>query len=349
MHSGTPHLQPRLIRFPSSGLSLVELMVAITIGLLVLLAMTALLSQQNRARDELGKSAAQNENGRYALMLLQSDLQHAGFYGQFDGSGALPAALPNPCSTVPANIEEAMGMPVQGYDAVAHPIPAPLSGCLADANHVAGTDVLVVRRLHTGAPLITTVGLVAKRVYAQTTPFERVVDRGENTGSFTLLQKDLVTLAGIRPVVTNIYFISPCDVFAALQTTCTAAADGGSPIPTLKRLELGVTAGGGATAFNIVPLVQGIEDLQVDFGVDTDGNGAPSSPFIVAPTLAQWPAVMAVTINLRARNTEPTRGYTDTKIYNMGVAGDVNLADDQFKRHVYTTTVRLNNPSGRRE
>jgi len=56
-----------------------------------------------------------------------------------------------------------------------------------------------------------------------------------------------------------------------------------------------------------------------------------------------------VTINLRARNTEPTRGYTDTKIYNMGVAGDVNLADDQFKRHVYSTTVRLNNPSGRRE
>ena len=58
---------------------------------------------------------------------------------------------------------------------------------------------------------------------------------------------------------------------------------------------------------------------------------------------------MAVDDHLRARNTEPTHGYTDTKIYNMGVAGDVNLADDQFKRHVYSTTVRLNNPSGRRE
>ena len=333
----------------TAGLSLVELMVAITIGLLVLLAMTALLSQQNRAREELGKSAAQNENGRYALSLLQKELQHAGYYGQFDGTGPAPAALPDPCATGAVAIDEAMGFPVQGYDSPGA-VPAPLSACLVDANHVPGTDILVVRRLSTADPLqIPADDLVAARMYAQTTPFERIVDVGADESVFTLRQKNPAVFAEIRPVVTHIYFISPCDVFAAPATSCTAAADGGSPIPTLKRLELGLNAAG-ARAFVLTPLVQGIEDLQFDYGVDTDGAGAPATPFITAPTLAQWPDVMAIGVTLRARNTEPTQGYTDTKTYDMGVtAAAAGPFNDRFKRHVYSTIVRLNNPSGRRE
>jgi type IV pilus assembly protein PilW len=348
MH-GQHSLPARNLRRHTLGLSLVELMVAITIGLLLLLAMTALLSQQNQARDELGKSAAQNENGRYALMLLKNELQHAGYFGQFDGTGPLPAALPNPCAVTAAAIEAAMGLPVQAYDSLGA-IPAPLSTCLDDANHLAGTDILVVRRLHTGAPSVNPAALALEqpnRLFAQTTPLERIVDVGANDTSFTLVQKDLATPAEIRPVVVHIYFISPCDVFAAGQAVCTAAADGGTPIPTLKRLELGVSGGG--PAFLMTPLVQGIEDLQFDYGIDVDGNGSPSTPFVTAPALAQLPDVVAIKINLLARSTAPTRGYTDTKIYNMGVTGDLDAFNDEFKRHVYSTTVRLNNPSGRRE
>jgi type IV pilus assembly protein PilW len=345
MH-GKHNLAPRNLRGDMLGLSLVELMVAITIGLLLLLAMTTLLSQQNRARDELGKSAAQNENGRYALMLLKSELQHAGYYGQFDGSGPPPAVLPDPCAVAAADIEEAMGLPVQAYDSVVA-VPAPLSDCLDDANHLAGTDILVVRRLHTGDPSIDPGALAAAQLFAQTTPLERVVDLGANDASFTLLQKDMATPAEIRPVVVHIYFVSPCDVFEDGEAVCTAAADGGEPIPTLKRLELGVS--GAAPSFLMTPLVQGIEDLQFDYGIDVDGNGSPSAPFVTAPTLAQLPDVVAIKINLLARSTAPTRGYTDTKIYNMGVAGDLVAFNDEFKRHVYSTTVRLNNPSGRRE
>ena len=239
-----------------------------------------------------------------------------------------------------------MGLPVQGYDSVAV-VPAPLSGCLDDANHVPLTDILVVRRLSTDAPLVNLGGLSAGRLYAQTTPFERVVAVGDDPTPFTLTQKNLVTPAEIRPVVTHIYFVSPCDEFADGEDFCTADADGGTPIPTLKRLELGVV--GGAPAFVLTPLVQGIEDLQFDFGLDVDGNGSPSTPFVTAPDLVDLPDVMAITVHLLARSTAPTRGYTDTKIYNMGVAGDLDAFDDEFKRHVYSTTVRLNNPSGRRE
>jgi type IV pilus assembly protein PilW len=58
--------------------------------------------------------------------------------------------------------------------------------------------------------------------------------------------------------------------------------------------------------------------------------------------------VTSVRIHVLARSREPTRGYTDTKTYDLGgtAFGPFN---DEFKRHVYTTTIRLPNVAGRRE
>jgi type IV pilus assembly protein PilW len=59
--------------------------------------------------------------------------------------------------------------------------------------------------------------------------------------------------------------------------------------------------------------------------------------------------VTAVRIHVLARSREETRGYTDTKTYRLGNSATIyGPYDDGFKRHVYTTTVRLPNISGRR-
>ena len=122
-------------------------------------------------------------------------------------------------------------------------------------------------------------------------------------------------------------------------------------MPTLQRLD--VTPG--ATA--ITPIVDGIENLQFDFGVDTDapaaaGYGAPdtfiSTANAAAPTLAQWPGVMSAKVYVIARNVDRTGGYTDTKTYAIGPASSVTPGG-AFKRHAYTEMVRLNNAAGRRE
>ncbi|MFJ1257021.1 PilW family protein [Cupriavidus sp. CuC1] len=73
-----------------AGLSLVELMIAITIYLFLMAGMATLITQQSSARADLDKSARQVESGRYAFTLLQDDIQHAGYYGQY---GAVFAAL----------------------------------------------------------------------------------------------------------------------------------------------------------------------------------------------------------------------------------------------------------------
>ena len=125
--------------------------------------------------------------------------------------------------------------------------------------------------------------------------------------------------------------------------------DGGNPIPTLKRLEL--TDTGGARSMVIVPLVEGIENLQIDYGTDSLGTGVPNN-FVMSPAdTTAWSNVVAAQVYLVARNVESTAGYVDNKIYNMGLASTFTptAAVQKYKRHAYSQLVRLENPSARRE
>jgi type IV pilus assembly protein PilW len=110
------------------------------------------------------------------------------------------------------------------------------------------------------------------------------------------------------------------------------------------------------------PLIEGIEALRFEYGIDTLGrNGLPISNtnpgdgsaddyVTCAPCdLGQLSNVVAVKIHVLARNLEATPGYKDTKTYQLGATPQIAAANDGFKRHVFSTTVRLINPSGRRE
>nr|WP_311528143.1 PilW family protein [uncultured Ralstonia sp.] len=333
------------------GMTLLELMISIAIGLFLVAGIGALIAQQSRSRAELDKTGRQIENGRYAFTLLQDDIENAGYYGQYTMVMPVPTALPDPCAKDKVSIDAALALPLQGYDSPST-VPAPLANCLDDANHVPNTDILVVRRLETDDPLPPLASAVAAQVYVQATPSAKITDIGPDPtpaapSKYTLVQKDGVTPAELRRYVEHIYFVSPCHVYA-VGTTCTATADGGNPIPTLMRLEITVGPGG-VPQFVTTPLVDGIENMQLDYGVDAIGSGSPAAPFITAPALADWPNVMAVRINLLARNTAKSAGYSDNKTYNMGAVGSIGPTSDGYKRHVYTGTVRVINPSSRRE
>jgi type IV pilus assembly protein PilW len=152
---------------------------------------------------------------------------------------------------------------------------------------------------------------------------------------FTLKQKDCVTPATLRKYIVRIYYVS----------TCNDCGTGGDTVPTLKMVEF--TDGATTTR----PVVEGIENLQFDYGVDTTGDGAPDS-YTTTPAAAQWKDVMAVRVNILARNIDKTAGYTDTKSYQLsavtGVAA-IPAANDNYKRHAYNQVVRVINPSSRRE
>ena len=328
------------------GFSMVELMIAMAIGLLLMAGLTATFVNSNKARGEIEKTNRQLENGRYAMDLLSEDLRLAGYFGEFDTSRVpAPGATPDPCSIDVGVLATAIPVAVQGYD------NSVSLNCLSNVK--SGTDVIVVRRASTcvvgetgcdnqvsGAPYIQ----VSLCNTQSTTPFEL----NTVTGAMTRKKLDCVAPADLRRFFTHIYFIANED-------------NTGDGIPTLKRAELG--AGG----WTIVPLVEGIENLQIEYGIDTDCDGKPDvytadpenyvatySASCTVPTAPVWLNVTAVKVNLLARNTDGTRNYTDRKTYALGYNADnsantVGPFNDDFKRHTYQAAVTLSNTAGRRQ
>ena len=329
-----------------AGISIVEVMVAITLSLIVLAAVSSVFVSSSAARNELERTSRQIENGRYATDLLTEDIRVAGFFGELDvATLGLPAAAPNPCSTTAADWNTSLRLHIQGSDDGTGGL-----GCLP-ADVKPGTDVLVVRRASTCAA-----GVAGCDAATSGLPYVQVALCGSTntpyalgsygTASFSLQKKDCTTTASLRQYLVHIYYVSTNN-------------GAGANTPTLKRLELS------GSQFTITPLVEGIEDLQIEYGIDTDGDGKPDGyspdPSAYAPvgctscnTVANWANVVTVHLHILARNTETTPGYQDKKTYTLGLdatgaqitAGPFN---DGYRRHVYSNLVRVVNPAGRRD
>ena len=352
------------------GFSILELMVAITIGLMLLAGLASVFSNSSTANRELKRTSEQIENGRFAIELLTQDLRHAGYYGEYWKLPAVPATA-DPCTlptdgTVNDTTNNFVSVPVQLYPASTFAAaPTPPTACaslLTSANLAPGSDIIVVRRAQTtaltGSPVSTT-------YYMQTTPSAAYIAKG---AAGTLTRRDVTgTAVGTPPVypqvaaylrryLTRIYFVAPCSVPNGGGSICTGANDDqGRPIPTLKRLELDTDG-----TFKITPLVEGIQLIRAEFGADTApatvdagtgliGDGVPDVFNRPASTdIAQMSNAIAVRIYVLARNTEPSTGYKDEKTYTLGTA-TTTAANDEYKRHVYGAEARIANVQGRRE
>ncbi len=333
---------------PERGFSLIELMVALTLAGVLLLGLSVFFVASSRSYSEAERVSRQIENGRYAAALLGEEIRHAGFYGEVANVINLP---PTAAIAVPGSITDPCADATTGLTAVAAALPVPIQGvdspdtapsCITDA--LAGTDILVIRRVNT-----TTIGAgsaVANGYYTQTsncvteTPIFKL-DRG----TFTLHDKDCAIVMPIRQYHVYIYYVAPCSIATGTGGACQTSD---APLPTLKRVELTPTG-----MSNPVPLVEGIENMQLEYGLDTSGDGSPDSYTAKPTSVAQWMQVVAVRIHLLARNTEASSGFTDTKTYALGnkADGTANTVTPggSFRRHNYTELVRVNNVSQRIE
>lgn len=329
--------------FISKGFSLVELMVSIAIGLLLLAALTSLFVSQSRSRDELDKSNRMIDNGRYALDILTDGLSLAGFYGELDPSSiAVPATLPNPCSNVASVISTALPLHIQGYDAATTSSAISSVPTCVPSTVKAGSDILVIRRAQSlttaaASAATDTTFLQVSLCTAETNTLANLYKLAKAPATFNLSKRNCTGVntgpfADLRRFLVQIYFVDNNNV----------AGDG---VPTLKMAELSTN-----NTFVITPLVEGIEYMQVDYGIDTDGDGVLNGSYssCSACTTDDWSKVVSVKVNLISRNLVTTKNYTDPNIYNLGSAGNITPAD-AYKRHAYTQVIRLVNPASRKE
>jgi len=111
----------------------------------------------------------------------------------------------------------------------------------------------------------------------------------------------------------------------------------GDNIPTLCRKVLG----GAGPSVTTECLATGIENLQIEYGVDTSQNGQPNV-WLSNPSLAQMQSVVSARIFLIARTTEIDTRYTNTKTYSISNAPDL-VPNDSFHRRVFSTSVSIQN------
>jgi len=359
-----------------SGFTLVELLIALAIGLLLLAGLSLVFVNSSEANRELQKSAQQIENGRYATDIMSQDLHHAGFYGHMYVVPTTPGALPDPCELADKTVLfNALALVVQGYQApdnVTRASPPSCANLLQSSNLRPGSDVLVIRRASTN---VLAVGgtVIQNEVYLQaigTTGNVQIpgaggtllVGKNAEGAASTLFLKDGINAAPIRKYVVHIYFVAPCSVGTGTNGVCASTDD---TIPTLKRLEL--VSESGATKMKIVPMVEGIEMLKIEYGVDnvpgavniaTGLNGDSTADLYTGnpASVADWAAVIAAKVYVLARNTDQTGSFTDSKTYVLGAATitptDLTTVDSnalKYKRHAYSTWIRMTNPAGRKE
>ncbi|NND67942.1 MAG: prepilin-type N-terminal cleavage/methylation domain-containing protein, partial [Halioglobus sp.] len=310
------------------GLSLVELMVAVTIGLVLSLGAVNLFMQSKASYLQDEESARLQENGRFALRYLSHELGMAGFIGGVN-TGDLITSTPtggDECFDYLMGV----GRPAyifEHYDEVQESdkddIDLPEDECWAEDDNLfededlPPPDVLVVRRTrdYDTDPDEPGVSLDPNAFYLRIfdANVTRTIVQGEAHGP------DL-----------EWWEFTPQILFVRNWSQ-----DEGDDIPTLCRKLLAPAKAIGDTEC----LVEGVENMQIEYGVDSDGD-QQANYFVANPTAAEMNGAVAARIYLLMRSVGEITGYTNDKTFTLGQTA-IAASEDGYYRRVMQTTVLL--------
>lgn len=319
------------------GFTLVELLVALGVGAVLLLGLATLFSQNKRSFLNNEDIARLQEDGRFALEELARDIGAAGFFAELIDpssvetveaslSGApdcgVPAAPPTPwIYTVNQGglINNAMAI-VDNATGAAAGASFP---CINGGEVAPGSDVIAIKRV-AGAPSPAT---AAARVYIR-----------EN-GTRGIVFQNPANIAPPLPAPNRDWEYTPRIYF--VRSYAEAPGDG---IPTLCRK---VLTPGTPPTLRDECIAQGVESVQLEFGIDTDNNGSVNA-YVANPTAAQLEQLAAVRIYVLARSVRPDPSYVNPKTYQMSNEPAFTPADG-FYRRVFASTILVRNVNNLRQ
>jgi|GEM_PF-2451490 len=289
-----------LPRRTAEGFGLVEVLVALALGLLVVIAAVAVLVRAGDLRRAVEADARLQETARHALALLEADVRMAGYWG-LARTGAVTTetsiTFPDKCGR--RAWVDATAPVVDGSNGTW----LGASGCTASSGgHLAGTDVLVVRRA-SAQRIVPDASLVPSsdrnRVVVASGHVSGTVfvpsDHGGGwpAGYDPTDRPDEPPLAELRALAVNAYYVS-------------ADSSVGRGFPALRRKSLVAGPDIGDDELAI-----GIEDLQVRIGADVSGDGVPDA-WVGAGALPAGARPVTVSIALVVRSETRESGYPDT-------------------------------------
>lgn len=329
-----------------AGFSLVELMVGMVLGLMLIAGAASIYLATKRSYVEVEQVAALAENARFAEQIVAESLRHIGFMGELSANridvhpDLTAAALANDCNAQPE--AAAYNLRRMGFAATVDGNGDAL-GCIDDG--VEGTDVLVIKRASTqpysAGPRVTDPNdppanlatidtpheLEAGRTYVMTNNITGLLFDGSNPPS--------ITTGGEVPGGTAWEY--QYEVFYIRRE------DPDPDKPTmLSRRALLYNETTDTMEWVTENLAEGVEDLQLLFGYDSDGDGEVDTykdPSLIG---GNWPGVESVEVFMLVRSATKDVQYTDEKTYQLGDK-TVDPSNDYFRRLLSHTSVSLRN------
>jgi len=314
------------------GFSLLEIMIALSIGLVLLAGVLSVFEGLRTTTRETTSYGELEENGRFAISLLTDDLIRQDFWGDYTGTFDLASINPVPAPPTTECTGDGVNngtFPLAvGYfrtlwgDTVTS---KKIMGCITKAAVYAApksSDVIQIKRV-----------LASPLVDALNNPITTAP-----AGNFYLVSNfnsGVIFASGVIPTITNgqvweyqhhIYYVKE-------------ETQGSNTVPVLMQGQL-------TSKMTFEPIIDGIEIIHFMYGLDTDGDNIVNA-FVAANNMTadNWnnagSTILAVKIYVLARNVTPDNKYTNNNTYTLG---DMTFtANDNYRRLLFTSTVTLFN------
>ncbi len=345
------------------GFTLVELMVAMVVGLIVMAGIGQIFIHSKRSAALQDELSMLQENGRYAMQLLRNDILDAGYLG----CGHVASLADSIRST--GSYADNFTVGVNGYEASSSgwipPLPPELDDPAIGSDDVLpGTDVITVRYaegdglrmtqpkdsyLFRVTNLSTEAGACAGgtdsysglcagdlMIVSDCTKARTFVIQGLHVGGGSLAiyhdnpawgdASDLEPANHFNPAYSYLFKATTVSYFIHMR-------DPASGVPSLYR-----KVGNGAPE----ELVEGVENMQILYGVDSDGDNIPNQ-FLHADSVGNFQRVVSVRVALLLRTiTEKANRPASAKNIKL-LDTELTTPADRHVRRVFGFTVRIRN------
>lgn len=351
--------------FGQHGFTIVEIMVAMLLGLILMAGVISLMVGNKRSFNEQIEMSRLQENARFAIEFLTRDIRMAGYAGCSSDMEKVISHLDlNDASLSPnmgiKNLLN-MGIPVEGVDSNSSSGTWEASGSTERISDMAtNTDAITIRFFTPPEHgLRSAMSSVSDNIIA--TSADGIAERGilavsdcqsadifqvtGLAGTATISHSAALRTSGgdlLYPRNSTADLTKPYDTDASLHRLHAARYyihinpnNNVNPddIPSLYRL----VHDGSRIGNDPQELVAGIENMQLLYG---DGNS-----FASADNVTNWEDINSVKIGLLVRTEDEMGTDTDSRTYNV-LDQAITAAGDRHRRKVFTTTIQLRNRTG---
>lgn len=313
-----------------AGVTLVELMVALSIGSFLMIGAVQVYNQSRHAFVINESIARVQETAQFAMDTIEADVRMASNWGRHSrGSSVVGRSVPGDANPLTLATPAACGA---GW---ALDLARPIEGnnnnyglaCGAVGGAQINSDTVTTRR---ATVAVSTLPLQAGRLYVQTTRIQGELFTDGNVPS------------AFDPVTSETHNLLVNTYYVAADSTLIPG------VPTLRRKML--TSVGGVPTVVDQEVAPGVQNLQLQFGVDVDQDNTvdryvnPGDAILDPLAVGFIPGARVLTarIWLVVRGISPELGIQDLRNYQPG---DINLGvyTDAFRRMQVSKTILLRN------